>query len=248
MSLWVHRLLLPLPMMMVNGTVWWFVCINVIGLFVFRGWFKKRSRESGLTLADLGISCRDDRFALDGAQIGKTVLLAAILFAFVYLCEHVLERVFIVDFRFIFPFASDLTPHRALMFLLYFPFILIGFVLMGIFLHGQLRRPKKETWFKTFASWSLSNIFALIAPLILFMSFQYVPLLTTGIVPFVGPGGMFASFVMNLFHIVGVLVMTTPISTWFYQLTGKIYLGALVNAALVTWMFTSSQVIAPIPV
>jgi len=46
----------------------------------------------------------------------------------------------------------------------------------------------------------------------------------------------------------GLLIMTTPISTWFYQLTGKIYLGALVNAALVAWMFTSSQVIAPIPV
>jgi hypothetical protein len=53
---------------------------------------------------------------------------------------------------------------------------------------------------------------------------------------------------MNLFHLIGVLVMVIPISTWFYQLTGKIYLGALVNAALVAWMFTSSQVIAPIPV
>jgi hypothetical protein len=30
-------------------------------------------------------------------------------------------------------------------------------------------------------------------------------------------------------------------------LTGKIYLGALAHAALVTWMFTSSQGIAPIP-
>lgn len=79
------------------------------------------------------------------------------------------------------------------------------------------------------------------------MSFQYVPLLATGIVPF-DPGGMFASFVMNLFHIVGVLVMTTPISTWFYQLTGNIYLVALINAALVTWMVASSQVIAPMPV
>jgi hypothetical protein len=42
--------------------------------------------------------------------------------------------------------------------------------------------------------------------------------------------------------------MIVPISTWCFQLTGKIYLGALLNAAIVTWMFTSSQVIAPIPV
>ena len=62
------------------------------------------------------------------------------------------------------------------------------------------------------------------------------------------PGGMFIAFVQNLFHIIGVLIMVIPISTWFYQLTGKIYLAAVLNAALVTWMFVSSQVIAPIPV
>ena len=236
------------PMMMVNGIVWWFVATNVIGFLIFRRWFRKRAGESGLTLADLGVSYQEDRFALDGVQIGKTILLAVILFAFVYLSEHVLESIFIVDYRFVFPFASDLTPYRAWMFLLYFPFLLVGFVLLGIFVHGQLRRSKKATWLKTFASWSLSNVAALVVPLILFLMIQYVPLLTAGVVPFVGPGGMLASFTMNLFHVIGVLVMVVPISTWFHQLTGKIYLGALVNAALVAWMFASSQVIAPIPV
>ena len=236
------------PMMMVNGTVWWFVMVNVIGYFLFRRWFKKQSQARGLTLADLGISYRADRFALDWGQIGRTVLLAAILFAFAYLVEHLLEAIFIVDYRFIFPFASDLTPYRALMFLVYFPFLLLAFLLMSLFLHGQFRRPRKATWLKTFTSWSVSNVLAMIVPLILFLMIQYVPLLTAGIVPFVGPGGMLASFTMNLFHIIGVLIMVVPISTWFYQLTGKIYLGALVNAALVAWMFTSSQVIAPIPV
>jgi len=236
------------PMMMVNGIVWWFVAINVIGFLIFRRWFRKRAGESGLTLADLGVSYQEDRFALDGAQIGKTILLAVILFAFVYLSEHVLESIFIVDYRFIFPFASDLTPYRAWMFLLYFPFLLVGFTLLGVFVHGQLRRSKRSTWLKTFVSWSLSNVAALVVPLVLFLLMQYVPLLTVGVVPFVGPGGMLASFTMNLFHVIGVLVMVVPISTWFYQLTGKIYLGALVNAALVAWMFASSQVIAPIPV
>jgi hypothetical protein len=84
--------------------------------------------------------------------------------------------------------------------------------------------------------------------LILFLGVQYVPLFTTGFIPFVGPGGMFVTFVLNLFHIIMVLLMAVPVSTWFFQLTGKIYLGAWVNACLVTWMFVSSQVIAPIPV
>ena len=63
---------------------------------------------------------------------------------------------------------------------------------------------------------------------------QYVPLLTTEIIPFVGPGG--------------VLIMIMLVSTWFFQLTGRPYLGAFINTALVTWMFVSSQIIAPIPV
>ena len=88
----------------------------------------------------------------------------------------------------------------------------------------------------------------MIVPLILFLMIQYVPLLTMGVIPFVGPGGSMVSLTMNLFHIIGVLIMVVPISTWFFQLTGKIYLGAFLNAALVAWMFTSSQVIAPLPI
>lgn len=236
------------PMMLVNGIVWWFVWVNVIGFLLFRRWFKRQSKQSELTLTELGVSDRPDHFALDRARLPKTILLAAILFAFAYLSEHLLEAIFIVDYRFIFPFASDLTPYRVLMFLLYFPFLLVGFVLLGIFLHGQLRPAPKTTWLRTFFAWSFTNTLALIVPLLLFMLVQYVPLFLAGVVPFTGPGGMLANFVMSLFHIIGVLIMVTPISTWFYQLTGRIYAGALLNAALVTWMFISSQVIAPIPV
>jgi dienelactone hydrolase len=236
------------PLMMVNGTVWWFLWINIIGFFIFRRWFKKKSHETGITLLEMGISFKEDRFSLDAAKIGKTILLAVILFGFAYLCEHLLESIFITDFRFIFPFASDLTPYRALLCFVYFPFLLVAFLQLGILLHGQLRRPQKNTWLSTYFSWSVSNVLVLIVPLLIFLMIQYIPLFTTGFIPFVGPGGMFVSFVLNLFHIIIVLIAIIPLSTWFYQLTGKVYLGALVNAALVTWMFVSSQVIAPIPV
>ena len=88
----------------------------------------------------------------------------------------------------------------------------------------------------------------LVSPLVLLLFVQYVPLFISGAIPLVGPGGMLIAFTHNLFHIIAVLIMIIPISTWFYQLTGRIYLGAILNAGLVTWMFVSSQVIAPIPV
>jgi hypothetical protein len=106
----------------------------------------------------------------------------------------------------------------------------------------------KPTWLKTFIAWSGSNILVLVIPLVVVLLVQYLPLFINGAIPFVGPGGMLVVFTHNLFHIIAVLILVTPISTWFYQLTGRIYLGAMLNAALVAWMFVSSQVVAPIPV
>ena len=253
MGLWaVHLFLVKIdkmfPQMLTNGTVWWFLWINIIGFFIFRRWFKKQSREYGLTLFELELSDQEDRFAINGLNVAKTILLSIILFLFAYLIEHTLESIFIVDFRFIFPFASDLTAYRTVLWFTYFPFLLVSFLLMGVFLHGQLRRSQKSTWLKTFLSWSAYNICVLITPLILLILVQYAPLFIAGVIPFVGPGGFFIALTQNLLHIIVVLIIVIPIQTWFYQLTGRIYLGAILNAALVTWMFVSSQVIAPIPV
>ena len=235
------------PMMLLNAVVWWFFWINVLGFFIFRHWFRKTSATIGITLSDLGASYSERKFSLGGARIFKTILLAVVLAGIVYTLEHGLERIFIIDWRFIFPFASDLTPYRVKMFFLYLPFFLVGFVQTGLFLHGQIRLRPKDSPFATWISWSFSNTMALVVPLIVFLMVQYVPLFTIGFIPLVGPGGMFVSMVMNLFHIILILALVIPVSTWFFQLTGRIYLGALVVAMLVDWMLVSSQVIAPIP-
>ncbi|MBW1924028.1 MAG: hypothetical protein JRJ35_11195 [Deltaproteobacteria bacterium] len=187
-------------------------------------------------------------FHLNGLLSWLYLPLIFILFGFAYGLEHLLEWIFIVDFRFIFPFASDLTPYRALVALRYLPFVVTGFLFLGYFLHGIMRREPRTTPLRTFFWWSAVNLFIVIFPLILFLAIQYVPLFATGFIPFVGPGGMFVSFVINIFHVIGVLFLVIPLSTWFFQMTGRIYLGSVLSALLVTWMFLSSQVIAPIPV
>ncbi len=235
------------PMLLVDAIVWWFFWINVIGLFLLRRWFRKESAAGGLTWYDLGISHFEGRFGLDWRRLGKTALLGLLLFAFLYTCEYLSERLVLVDFRFIYPLVSDLTSYRALMFLLYFPFILFGFLVLTAFVHGQLRRVRKAGWLKTCLSWTGSNILALVAPIFLFLLVQYVPLLTTGFIPFEGPGGVFVVFIIELFFIMLTLTIVMIQSTWFYQITGGIYLSAFMNALIVTWLFASSQVIAPIP-
>ncbi|HNU91560.1 MAG TPA: alpha/beta fold hydrolase [Spirochaetota bacterium] len=247
----IHKFVVPVdrvfPMLLVDAIVWWFVIINLIGLMLLRRWYGKESSSGGLSWYDLGISHFRERWGLDGGRIGRTVLLGMLLFGFIYACEYTSERLALVDFRFIYPLLSDLTPYRVLMFALYFPFILFGFLVLTSFVHGQIRRAEKPSWWRTYGSWTGRNILALITPLFLFLLVQYVPLLTTGFIPFEGPGGVFVVFIIELFFIMLTLTIVMIQSTWFYQITGTIYLSALMNALVVTWLFASSQVIAPIP-
>ena len=235
------------PMLLVDAIVWWFVWINIFGLILFRRWYRKRKGSLGLSLADLGISYSENSFVLGRERVVKTALLGLGLFLFLYLSEFLSEHFFLIDFRFIYPLVSDLTPYRLGMFFLYFPFILFGFLPLTLFIHGQMRPPQQENWLKTYFFWTGSNVLALITPLILFLLLQYIPLLSTGYIPFEGPGGVFVVFILELFFIMLTLSIVMVLSTWFYLITGKIYLSALLNALIVTWLFASSQVIAPIP-
>jgi len=248
-----HVYILPIdsvfPMMMVNGVVFWFLVINLIGFFIFRRWLRKRQANLGdANYKELGISESEDRIRLSWSTIWRALLLALVLFGFVYSLEAIPEAFMLVDFRYKFPYASDLTGYRLLMLLLYFPLFLVGFLQVNILLQGQLRPASGKPWLGTVLRKSLVGIFVMVTPLLFHMALQYVPLFTTGFVPFVGPGGALVGFVINLEHMCVLLALMIPISSLLYQATGQIYTGSILNALIVTWMFTSSSVIAPLPI
>jgi hypothetical protein len=243
---YVLRIDYAFPLMVVNAIVWWFLLSNSAGFILFRRWYHKKSKH--VNLYDLGITFTSEKFQLDQIILLKTIFLASILFCCVYFIEILIESLFLIDFRFIFSFANDLTPYRFLLFLQYMPFLLIGFLFNGMFLHGQIRKYKRNTWLSTFISSTFYNLKIMITPFIILLMVQYLPLFVFGYVPLTGPGDLLVLFMQNIFHIIGVLCIVIPLSTWFFQVTGKIYLGAVVNSLIVSWMFTSTQVIAPIPV
>ncbi len=249
----IHVYLVPIdkvfPMMMVNGVVFWFLVINIIGFFIFKGWLKKRRKEDpAVNFRELGVSDSEDKIRLSWSKVWRSLLLGVVLFAFVYALEAIPESLLLVDWRYKFPYASDLTGYRFLMMLLYFPLFLIGFIQVNIMLQGQLRPKPGKTHFATILRKSVVGILVMIVPLMFMMALQYVPLYTAGIVPFVGPGGALVGFVINIEHMIVLLTLMVPVSTVLYEATGSIYPGAVLNALIVTWMFTSSSVIAPLPI
>ncbi|MBD3243486.1 MAG: alpha/beta hydrolase, partial [Chitinivibrionales bacterium] len=241
----VHAYVVPLdhvlPMMVVNCVAVWFVVINLVGTACMWRWYCRRQGELGISLDELGVG-------VDGPTFGKSVALGAVLFLGVYAVEHVLENLLLVDMRFVFSFANDLTPFRWLMVALYAPMLFVGFVGTGYLLYGQLRLRVDTSFARTLLRWSLVHIATLVLPLLMLLAVQYVPLLLADRVVLAGPGDMLALLTINVFHIVGVLILLLPLSAALYLLTGRPYVGATVSALIVAWMFASSQVIAPVPI
>jgi len=237
------------PMMMVNGVIFWFLVINLIGFLIFKRWIKKqRTIQPDVNYQNLGVSDFPDKIRLKLSKVWKIWLLGILLFVFVYVLQAGLEKLLLIDWRYKFPYASDLTPYRWLMLLLYFPLFLLGFIQVNIMLQGQLRKVSGKTWFGNVVQQSIRGIAIMVIPLLFTMAVQYIPLYLTGFVPFVGPGSALVGFVINIEHMCVLLALMVPVGSVLYEATGSIYPGAIINALIVTWMFTSSSVIAPLPV
>ncbi len=73
------------PMMMVNGVVFWFLVINIIGFFIFKGWLRKRRQaDPAVNAKELGLSDSEEKIRPTWGKVWRSLLLGVVLFAFLY--------------------------------------------------------------------------------------------------------------------------------------------------------------------
>jgi dienelactone hydrolase len=223
-----------------GGLILWLDLLYVIAFFMFRRWYKKgEGKELGVTMYDMGISFDREKTVIDWKIIGKTVLMAAIMFGLLYALTTIGYSYFNTDLRFIWPFLRPLSPGRFLQFLLYLPFFLLFFLFNGgIRLFGQMRQKEYESPAKTQFVWWLKNIYVMLGGLVIVSIFEYVPFL-------LGYGTGWALVGLSLFDgpFMSALVLIFPqffvlffVATYFYRKTGKVYLGSLITAIIVSWI------------
>jgi hypothetical protein len=223
-----------------GGLILWLDLLFVIAFFMFSRWYKKgEGRELGVTMYDMGLSFDREKTVIDWKIIGKTVIMAAIMFGLLYVLTTIGYRFFNTDLRFIWPFLRPFTAGRLLQFLLYLPFFLLFFLFNGgVRLFGQMRLKEYESPAKTQIVWWLKNIYVMLGGLVIVSLFEYVPFLLgfgtgwalTGLSIFDGP---FMSALVLIFPQFFVLFF---VATYFYRKTGKVYLGSLITAIVVSWI------------
>jgi hypothetical protein len=175
-------------------------------------------------------------------------LLAAVLFGWMYALEGVFERLLGIEFRFWWPIMRQFSAERFGLFWIYLPAAVVFFALNGgVLLFGQARQKEQATPARTQIVWWVKNsVFALLG-LALVWAIQYVPYRFFGTPPgfeAIGLPQFGELWPLMLFDYIPLFAILMFMLTWFYRRTGRVYLGALVVAAIATWFTAAGSVLA----
>lgn len=237
-----------------NGfTFWLFINAIINAAVFFYGYRKAKARGEG-DLYQLGLTFKGEEkstFALN--IIGKTFILAAILLGYLYLFVISMQLVFDVQFRYMWAVFKLINGPRIIMFLLYLVPIGLFFLFNGgIFLFGQIKQPKQESFGKTTIIWWVKNVYALEVGLIVFFFIQYLPMFIFGAAPgfsflnLIGIPQLYSGstvYFIFLMQFIPLFVAIIFIMTYCYRKTGKIYLGTILATLLTTWILAVSGAI-----
>jgi hypothetical protein len=214
--------------------MYWAVAVALISLVLFLLWHFIFNRRKGASFVNYGLAWKDK--GLDFVKIGKSFLLAAVICFGAYLTLIFSGWAFTTDYR-LWVFAiKPMTLLQFRIFLSYLIPLLIFFLVIGLILHGELRRDKAGSEIKLWKE-MLINIFLMITGYIIFEALMYGPLFAGGTLAI--PAA--ALWVIIMFQFFPIFAIAAMVSTYYYRKTGHIYTGAFLCAILVTWIVVAGQ-------
>ncbi len=224
------------PENITNVVMFWALGVAVISLILFLLWHFLSNRKKGAEMADYGLTWKGQ--GLNWGRIGRSFLLALIAVFIAHLTLAFSDWLFETDYRlWVFAIKHLDALHFGIMLGYIIPFT-VYFLILGIVIHGQMR-PGKSGSAPGFGKEITVNIVLLIAGYIIFLLFQYLPMFNGGspAIPELALGAII------LFQYIPIFIIVAIIGTFFYRKTGHIYVGAFMNALLITWIIIAGQAI-----
>lgn len=180
-----------------------------------------------------------DPLKLKGSDFWKTPLLAGILILSFFALDGLCYAIFHVDMRFFFLSARfTLNIKSILAMAMYLPFFFIFYMSNSLRVNCSMRP----------SNWSerLSKIIALLGNtlgLVALVIVQYAPFGKTGMVGFRGEVGPQWLFVNMLFSIIPMMAALPLFNRWFFNKSGRAWIGAMVICAIFIIMTGSGTTI-----
>ncbi len=196
-------------------------------------------KKNGVTFDNLGVK-------VSGADIGKSALLALIVFTAAYFLLVLSNFFFLSDARFWVFSIKTLTPIKFFILLKYLPFFLF-FYLINILLLNSFTRIRGAGERTNITLMIIANV----AGLAMLTILDYTWLFNTGIkmFPYVAfsPKTTAASTALSgilLWNLLFILPIAAILGRLFFRKTGSIWLGGFVNSLIITLFAISNTVIS----
>ncbi len=242
--------LLPLPegvfrMTVGNGFVSWYGILILIMLgTTFVSARKARKKGKVLSRHEMGLATAEKPGKVSWGLMGRCMLLVSCMLALVYVLVAISQALFMLDFRFIWPFFKTFTGARFGQFFVYIPFFACFYILNNSKIFAGLRtNGTYEPGTKGFLSCWLPYLLVMLGGTLLVVLLEYVPFFMG-----IGPGAdvlfgsTFGGPFMSLLILFGPQVLGfSLICTYCYRRTGNVYTGALTVAALACWIVTGGS-------
>lgn len=229
--------LLPLPegifrMTIGNGFMGWYLLLIIVMLIT--SLIKKNKNKKN--------NIENEKFNLN--VFIKSLVLALVMFVYMYVINLIYYKVFDLDLRFIWPFFKVFTLERFGQFLVYIPIFGLFYYLNNTKIMRDLRiKATYEKGFKSFLKDWAFNFLLMTGGVLIIVLIEYIPFFAG-----IGPGAdlLFGStfggpFMSILILFVPQVLFFSILCTYAYRNTGRAYTGAMLAAILACWIVTGGS-------
>lgn len=227
-----------------NGFLCWYLLLIGIMLVTTVLSTRKAKQQGVAPWNGLGLSGPEKAEKIDWRLCGKSVLLAVCMLSVMYALVAICERVFLLDFRFIWPFFKTFSGERFLQFLVYVPFFALFFLLSGSKIFAGMRTEATyQKGIRGFFSCWWRSALLMAGGVMVIVLIEYIPFFLG-----IGPGAdlLFSSmfggpFMSILIVFVPQVLVFSLLCTYIYRRTGNVYTGAFTVAAMAAWIITGGS-------
>ncbi len=237
-----------LDMAVANGFLSFYVVNAIINVVFVILWYVIAGRKRGVKASDMGLYDEKQSWQKNLQIFGKTVVVAIIIFFYMYLFTAFGGWLWNVEVRGPWAMFKTFTVARAGRFFLYYWGVLFFWLFnAGIWLFGLMRQREYGGENKTTFVWWLKIVYAMLVGLILLNVIGYLPMRFGWSGPYfqIFESGFAPMYLLQTWSFIPIAAVMFLIAVYYYRKTGRIYLGILLLAALGTWMMMVGTVMDP---
>ena len=215
------------PQRMNNAVMLWAVLNGSIGFLMFWLSYRFFGKKKGVLPHSWGAET-------GCSELWRTFMLALALFVFYFLVLFVVYYFLHVDYRFLFMGVRTFQPPLLVLLGMYVPFFFIFLLSNSLRINGAMRFEGEREW-KSMLVGGFANSLGLM----LIVVVQYVTFAVTGTVYWTD-GWLYVNL---LFAVVPMMFVLPYFNRYFFNMTGRIYLGPMTTGLIFIMILISNTVI-----